>query len=329
MAKFAFGKHGQTLRVGPKTKGVVAYEKARKVFDDMVKERLGKGYWPEGEGPSFIATGEAKRHSGISPQLLNEISADEAAAYIADPAWVAQEKKDGDRRLLRKLVDGDGATTVEAINKKGFVTGLLDTLDAAARATPGTFVIDGELVGGILWVFDILEADGVDLRGRDVESRLRALEGKVGFDDTIRIVPTAFTAAEKQALFDSLMAEDREGIVFKRSVSQYVGGRPGSGGNQLKCKFWSTLSAVVDGQNDKRSVSLRLVRQDGDDVSWVGIGNVTIPVNHEVPGEGSVVEVRYLYAYDGGSIYQPTYLGVRSDVSASECGVEQLKFKAA
>ena len=63
--------------------------------------------------------------------------------------------------------------------------------------------------------------------------------------------------------------------------------------------------------------------------SLVSCGNVTIPANHQIPPVGTVVEVRYLYAYrDSLALYQPVYLGPRDDVDPGECVVSQLKFKA-
>jgi bifunctional non-homologous end joining protein LigD len=48
-----------------------------------------------------------------------------------------------------------------------------------------------------------------------------------------------------------------------------------------------------------------------------------------VPAKGAVVEVKYLYAFrEGGSIYQPVYQGRRDDIPATECVVEQLKYKS-
>jgi bifunctional non-homologous end joining protein LigD len=62
----------------------------------------------------------------------------------------------------------------------------------------------------------------------------------------------------------------------------------------------------------------------------VSAGNVTIPPNHEVPSKGEVVECQYLYAFrESGSIYQPVYLGKRTDIPAAECTTDQLKYKAA
>ena len=40
-----------------------------------------------------------------------------------------------------------------------------------------------------------------------------------------------------------------------------------------------------------------------------------------------IVEVRYLYAYPGGSLYQPVYLGARDDIQLDDCTIQQLKFK--
>jgi bifunctional non-homologous end joining protein LigD len=140
----------------------------------------------------------------------------------------------------------------------------------------------------------------------------------------IEVVTTAFTSSEKAKLFDRLKRDKKEGVVLKRLDAPYTPGRPNSGGPQLKYKFVATLSAVVAKINAQRSVELRLLNGDG----WKTAGNVTIPANHAVPKVGAIVEVRYLYAIQAsGCLYQPVYLGVRSDVESHECVVSQLKFK--
>ncbi len=55
----------------------------------------------------------------------------------------------------------------------------------------------------------------------------------------------------------------------------------------------------------------------------------TIPRRITVPEPGAVVEVRYLYAYAGGSLFQPTFLGERDDVKSGECVISQLKYRRA
>lgn len=54
---------------------------------------------------------------------------------------------------------------------------------------------------------------------------------------------------------------------------------------------------------------------------------MTIPPNQPIPNAGAIVEVRYLYAFRGGSLYQPVYLGERDEIDPTECVVGQLKFK--
>jgi bifunctional non-homologous end joining protein LigD len=138
-------------------------------------------------------------------------------------------------------------------------------------------------------------------------------------------VETAFAPAQKAILYNRLKKERREGVVLKRMDAPYVPGRPNSGGPQLKHKFVATLSAVVSKINAQRSVEVRLLNGKG----WILCGNVTIPPNHPVPKVGAVIEVRYLYAFkESNVLYQPVYLGVRTDVEQHECVVSQLKFKA-
>ena len=38
--------------------------------------------------------------------------------------------------------------------------------------------------------------------------------------------------------------------------------------------------------------------------------------------------VKYLYADKGGSIFQPVHMGTRDDITAQDCGVDQLRYKA-
>jgi len=66
-------------------------------------------------------------------------------------------------------------------------------------------------------------------------------------------------------------------------------GRPNSGGNQLKFKFYDTASVIVTKVNDKRSVGISLL----DNETAVFMGNVTISVNQEIPKAGDIIEVRY------------------------------------
>ena len=205
-----------------------------------------------------------------------------------------------------------------------------ETIRDTALSLPATkFVIDGEAVDDLLHAFDLLELGSTDLRSQPYEARLAELEGLLAAHHESAIVPvaTAYGRQRKEEFLRVLRAGNREGAVLKDLDAPCTPGRPASGGSQLKYKFYATASCVVSGQNQQRSVELGLVREDGHlHVS----GNVSILPNHAVPEAGSVVEVRYLYAFrDSGKLYQPVYLGARDDIAPEECTIDQLKYKAA
>lgn len=141
---------------------------------------------------------------------------------------------------------------------------------------------------------------------------------------TFRLVELVVSTKGKKGLLDKLREKQKEGIVFKDLNAPYKAGRPASKGSQIKFKFYETATVSVETVNLKRSVSMRLY----DGKSWISVGNVTIPVNFDMPQEKDIIEVRYLYAYRGGSLYQPTYLGIRNDADENDCDLNQLKYKS-
>ncbi len=319
---FAYGRRGSTLTTGTKTNEPVGYDDAKRIFDKLVKEKMNKGYTPGADGTPYKGSNTDKQPSGLLPQLLNPIEEADMPRLIRDHDYCAQEKFDGRRLLIRK----QGAA-IEGINKKGLVVGLPESVFQAVRLFPGDCILDGESIGDVFHVFDLLELAGQDIRAKSYRERLVDLMNLLGSvqQRTIRFVETAFTTEQKQRRLDQLKSARREGIVFKRLDAPYTPGRPNSGGSQLKHQFRVTLSAVVAKINAKRSVEIRLLGKDG----WQVAGNVTIPPNQRIPVVGRVVEVRYLYAFpESGIVYQPVYLGERNDVEQTECVVSQLKFKA-
>lgn len=317
---FAYGRRGTTLQTGTKTQQPVTYEHAKKVYDKLVADKMAKGYTPGESGTPYQQTHRAHQSTGILPQLLNSVSAEEAARLVTHAAWCMQEKFDGKRMLIRKTTKG-----IAGINRKGLIVALPEPVVLAAHDIPGLFILDGEAVGNTVVSFDLLELDGVDYRAMPYRSRLFALMQIVpGHGPHLRSAETAYDTAHKAELLQRLRTDNKEGIVFKRLDALYVPGRPASGGDALKCKFHETASFIVGRINAQRSVSLCLCNNGAGQVP---VGNVTIPPNHEVPQLGKIVEVRYLYAFEGGCIYQPVYLGEREDIEASECTLNQLKFK--
>ena len=315
---FAYGRRGATLQTGTKTTAPVNYNTAKAIYDKLVREKTGKGYTPGEDGSSYQHND--RQSSGIHPQLLNAIDEDVLELLLNDRRHVMQEKHDGRRLLIQK--QGDAVT---GINKLGLMTGFPTGIAIEFRSAEVDFLIDGEIVGEDYHVFDLLDLNGDDLRERTYQERYFHLINLLSLFNSshIRLVESASLPAKKRALLTRLKVENREGCVFKDCLATYTAGRPNSGGPQLKFKFNATASCIVIQINAKRSVGLMLF--NGEKV--VPVGNVTIPPNYEIPRLGAVVEVRYLYAFRGGSLFQPVYLGDRDDIRPEECQLNQLKFK--
>lgn len=319
VVNFAYGRRGNTLQTGTKTSTPTSLENATKVFNKIVNEKMAKGYRPvEGDmGTIPVAKELPDTPTTLQCALLNPIDEEQAERLLDDDLWAAQPKFDGVRFMLVKKNN-----QITALNRKGKQTSVPNSL-AKGLDKMQDFLIDGELIGEKYHAFDILELDGKCLRDQPLKKRIEIL-GKLLEDGHERISLTnTHTGKQKRKLYNQLQADEQEGIVFKRLDAKYNAGRPASGGNYLKHKFYATCSCIVAEVNQKRSVALELT--DGN--KKVPVGNVTIPNNFDTPKKGEVVEVRYLYAYKGGSLYQPIYLGPREDIEHEECRMEQLKYK--
>lgn len=325
VVNYANGRRGTTLTTAPVTKAPVAYAEARKQCNSKLFSKVGDGYVPiagsrfgEGMAAEAIAT-IAREASGMIPQLLLQIDDEAINSFVMDDAYGMEIKYDGERRMLEVK---DGA--VVGGNRKGQTVALSHLIAADVSKLPDV-VLDGEQIGDAVYVWDVLSWRGEDLKAKTVAERKAILDEVFSTSVFERIgrVPTAYGTQAKREMLAAARLNNEEGIVFKRLDAVYEPGKPGSKATWLKVKFWRSLSAVVGKVNDKRSVALHL--HDGDAV--VAVGNVTIPANHDIPEAGDVVEVRYLYAYEGGSLFQPTYLGRRSDIVPSECLASQRIFK--
>ena len=323
VVNFQYGRRGSTLTAGTKTPNPLPQAKAEAIYEKLVQEKMAKGYTPGASGTPYVGTAKEDRVTGNIPQLLNPIEEEEVERLLADPAWGAQEKKDG-KHIMVTVKD----EVVVASNRKGLQVGIPEPI---AEALKGFVVgLDGEMIGDVYHVFDCLSSYKLSFRASPYKTRYSQLAGLVGVSDAIKVVPLATTEQEKRDLYARLKKEGREGIVFKRLDAPYAPGRPSSGGNMLKHKFYATCSCeVVEGREGKRSIGLELNKIKGPrDIESFFVGNVTVPANQPIPKVGDIVEIRYLYAYKGGSLYQPVLLGVRDDLEPQDCTIDQLKYKA-
>lgn len=331
VVNFRYGRRGGVLTSGTKTSSPVDFMEAKRIYDKLVKEKITKGYTPDVSGTSYQNTEHAGVKTGFMPQLLNPITEHEAMGLITDHNWAAQQKMDGERRAAH-AENG----YVIGINRRGLIVplpqGIADEMGTIDDHS-GAIRVDGEIIGDVLHVFDLHIHRGQQIHAIPWIERMRLAESALSKCQHIKAVPMAVTTNQKGDLWNEVVTNNGEGVVFKRMSCRVTEGRPNSGGDWLKFKFTESATCCVLAINpDRRSVQLGLlelsIHPNATMDQMTPVGNVTIPPNHDVPVAGDVVEVEYLYAYEGGSLYQPVYCGKRRGQKISACLIGQLKFKS-
>jgi bifunctional non-homologous end joining protein LigD len=257
------------MQTGTKTFTPVSFDKAKSIYDKLIKEKMAKGYSPGATGAPYAGTENAQRSTSILPQLLHAIDDDQVEKLIADPGYWMQQKFDGKRVIIQ------AGEKIVGVNRKGLTIALPESITKSAAEIRSPCVLDGEAIGDRFYAFDLLELNGTNYRTRPYSERHKKLFGLI--DDgigAIEFVETYCTEASKGDAFYRLKRANAEGVVFKNSVAAYTSGRPASGGPQLKFKFVATGSFIVAGVNaGKRSVGLEALNDSGKSVY---VGNVTI-----------------------------------------------------
>ncbi|MCD9046760.1 RNA ligase family protein [Luteimonas sp. MHLX1A] len=317
------GAIGKTLIQETKTPTPVEFAKAAKLYDKLVKEKLAKQYVPEAGDFEVTQTPGAGTPVDLPVMLLNPVSESEATSLVTDPAWCAEIKHDGMRMLL-VIEDGQAY----GVNRRKLKVALPAAVRDAALAY--TFnsrtVLDGECIGDRFVVFDVIVFDGADITTMPYSWRMdyRAKVAYRLFD--LEYTRTATTTQDKADLIAKARENVEEGVVWKRLDARYVDGRPNSGGPMRKWKFVESATVRVRAKHpSKRSVQVEVI--DAANGLWTEVGYVTVPPNKDIPAPGAVVEVQYLY-FAVGSLYQPVYLGIRTDLTDAACRSEQLKLVA-
>lgn len=316
------GRRGHALKEQKKTDGPVSYEEAKKAYDELLKKQLKKGYTEDVSGAIYQSLPGERTFSGFVPQLLNTIR-DESVleTILSDRDHILQEKHDGERRPV--LVENG---VVTAVNKEGVSSALPQNLVDDALLIGADIRFDGEAIGERYVAFDLLEWNGENWRDKPYKERfakLKEIFEPLHFSG-IEVTNSAETPEEKRALFEELKARKAEGAALKRADAPYTPARPASGGSQLKFKFEEVCSVRVSARNNKRSVAVECWGNTNE--TAIALGNITIPANYDIPEVGAIVNVRYLYKYENGSLFQTTYLGTRDDQSTPD-RLHQFKHK--
>lgn len=334
--RVAWGRRGAKLNEGAKAVKVDLASATRK-FDALVKEKCGKGYQeiteahqpaavapPEGQGSGSLVTGRRAK-IGPAAQLLNPLEEAELERFLTDDRVIAQQKVDGQRVLVRVT----SAETV-ATNREGQLTSVSGAILEGLSYLPTNTIVDGEVVGDALWLFDLLQLGERDVRGLGYWSRFTLLSEELepALSGPVAVLPAFLGTKAKRALHARLIASNAEGIVFKEQDAPYASGRPASGGPQRKLKFIKSADVFIL-ENAGNAYRMGV----WDQARIFEVGKVFAGTTNESRralderlrrGERPVAEVRYLYATADHQLFQPVFVRLRDDKPSEQCRRDQL-----
>lgn len=330
VVNFSYGRVGSSLKSGTKTTEPVGLESAEKIAEKLIKDKVKKGYVADDSSLINMPVQSAKLDVLFHCQLSNPVSTEEAKEMLGSKRFIAQTKYDGERR---PLIIQDGL--VMAMNRNGTPVSVnplfIEPLVELAGLSGGKLILDAEDMGSHLQVFDVLFVDGRDLMQVPFHSRIVELD-KLDLktnSDVVRFVESVriYCKTQLDLVLGFAQSSGQEGIILREYDAIYEAGRPNSYGTSLKIKFTNDLSAIVKKQNgNRRSVSLVLLDEKGSEVD---MGNVTIPSNvANIPQEGDILDVQYLWALEGGKLIQPVYKRNRTgEIMPDACTMSQVVIK--
>ena len=190
---------------------------------------------------------------------------------FSDPAWTYERKLDGERCLAFR--DG-GEVRLMTRNRKMVSSTYPELVEALGAQQSGDFVVDGEVVAFTdgqtrfaqlqqrmqiarpstellrtvpvqYYLFDVLWADGTDLRPRPLRERKQRLHQLLDFADPLRF--TEHRVGDGVEFYAEACRQGWEGLIAKRADAPYVGGRTK---DWLKFKCENNQEFVIGGYTD-------------------------------------------------------------------------------
>lgn len=331
---FAYGRRDSALHHGSKTKYPVDYMTAKLIYDRLINQKGSKGYTPAETGEVFSDTPD-KEVTSFLPQLLNEVTEEEGAQQVQHwlhsgiRVWM-QTKHDGERRGIEMGPDNH----IVAGNRKGLAVPVhkqvQESLVKLGADEQWLGILDTEDMGDYLAVFDWV-SDARNERFSTRQAHLTSIADKIireGIRHLIVDLPTEIhSVLEYKSFVANARLNKEEGVVLRDGNGIYEAGKWPSGGPCLKIKFWASATCRVSSIHPtKRSVGIELWSAGAN--AYIPVGNCTVPTNYSLPAVETLVEIKYLYAYEGGSLYQPQYKGMRRDLPDDyDAAITQLKYK--
>jgi ATP-dependent DNA ligase len=257
-------------------------------------------------------------------KLMAELATNRMVQQLmASPDQGGETKVDGER-LLVHVEDGK----VVPVNRKGEPTSIPSRAIAEAfeTLTTGVWAFDGELVAGVMHVFDLPRAGMAVTPDMPYSHRRAVLEqfmSKWNPGPCVQLLPSYTVEADKRDLLARVAAHGGEGIMLKDMRAPYV---PGKRSDKVrKVKLWKSCEVIVTelSREGKDNVVMEMIcprrgRVEVGTASRIGKGPIQA---------GDVLEVKFLYAVDRErpKLYQPSILRVRLDKTFDECTVDQLE----
>jgi bifunctional non-homologous end joining protein LigD len=190
---------------------------------------------------------------------------------FSDPEWIYERKLDGERCLAFCGPDG---VSLKSRSSHEITTTFPEIAGALTAQRHGDLVADGEIVTfdgaqtrferlqrrlGVAspsqrlledipvyyYLFDVLYADGHDIRAQPLTERKRLLAGLVDFRDRLRF--TEHREGDGKAFWTQACADGWEGLIAKRADAPYLAGRTR---NWLKFKCENAQEFVIGGYTD-------------------------------------------------------------------------------
>jgi bifunctional non-homologous end joining protein LigD len=192
---------------------------------------------------------------------------------FSDEAWLYERKFDGERCLA---YSGGGRLRLMTRNQKQVSGTYPELADALAAQDHGDFIVDGEVVAFdgdetsfsllqqrlgqhrpgpelvrrvpvFFYLFDVLWADGRDVRPRPLVERKEVLRDLLAFGGPLRFAE--HRTQDGEAYYAQACASGWEGLVVKRGDSPY---RAGRSRDWLKFKCQNNQEFVIGGYTDPK-----------------------------------------------------------------------------
>lgn len=270
----------------------------------------------------------------VRPMLASVQPEDVLTAAMQHPEWVAQFKYDGDRVVIEAhrgaltVYNRAGQTKVRNIGHAH--------LEPLTALHSGRWIVDGEVVGRTLVLFDLLTATdgtttwadehyGFDQRYAVLETLCRRLGIPLASSDgtqhdAVVLAPVARSADERADYLSTAVAQQREGIILRHRDGLYEPGRRST--TLVKHKLIKDADVVISGlHSTKESATLSVYDQNGQLIE-VGAAST---IGKTSPQVGQVWKVTFLYVTnpEHPRLYQPRLVSRREDKPAGDCLLDQ------